>query len=300
MLGTIARDHVLQLAERLAAGGCGGAAAPCAVAGGMGARLRPGARRAGLAARAHRAEAGGAGLRRRRSLPAGGSRAPGARDRARGRAALLPDGHRRPPRSAPRSRSADRIRDGAAADGGLPAAAGRAVASCRGARSRRRRGRRRHGPAAPRSRPDPPARGCGTARASSVRPLPPARAPRTGRPSLPRSSCRARRASSRRIAYSSAARARLVRLALDPRSKFMRTPAVEEKLAQALSKHYGEPVRLEFTAVAAAGRDAGPGRPARLPGGGRVRAPRLRVRPRRPGLSRALRRDAAPRDHPAR
>ncbi|HEV2442704.1 MAG TPA: DNA polymerase III subunit gamma/tau [Steroidobacteraceae bacterium] len=42
----------------------------------------------------------------------------------------------------------------------------------------------------------------------------------------------------------------VVRLALDPRSKFMRTPAVEEKLAQALTKYYGEPIRLEFTAVA--------------------------------------------------
>ncbi|HEX5460364.1 MAG TPA: DNA polymerase III subunit gamma/tau [Steroidobacteraceae bacterium] len=42
----------------------------------------------------------------------------------------------------------------------------------------------------------------------------------------------------------------VVRLALDPRSKFMRTPAVEEKLAQALAKYYGEPIRLEFTAVA--------------------------------------------------
>jgi DNA polymerase-3 subunit gamma/tau len=41
----------------------------------------------------------------------------------------------------------------------------------------------------------------------------------------------------------------VVRLALDPRSKFMRTPAVEEKLAQALTKYYGEPVRVEFTAV---------------------------------------------------
>jgi DNA polymerase-3 subunit gamma/tau len=41
----------------------------------------------------------------------------------------------------------------------------------------------------------------------------------------------------------------VVRLALDPRSKFMRTAAVEEKVAQALSKYYGEPVRLEFTAV---------------------------------------------------
>jgi DNA polymerase-3 subunit gamma/tau len=39
----------------------------------------------------------------------------------------------------------------------------------------------------------------------------------------------------------------VVRLALDPRSKSMRTAALEEKLAQALSKHYGEPVRLEFT-----------------------------------------------------
>jgi DNA polymerase-3 subunit gamma/tau len=42
----------------------------------------------------------------------------------------------------------------------------------------------------------------------------------------------------------------VVRLALDPRSKFMRTAAVEEKLAQALGKYYGEPVRVEFTAVA--------------------------------------------------
>ncbi len=42
----------------------------------------------------------------------------------------------------------------------------------------------------------------------------------------------------------------VVRLALDPRSKIMRTPAVEEKLAQALAKYYGHPVRLEFTAVA--------------------------------------------------
>ncbi|HET9107851.1 MAG TPA: DNA polymerase III subunit gamma/tau [Steroidobacteraceae bacterium] len=41
----------------------------------------------------------------------------------------------------------------------------------------------------------------------------------------------------------------VVRLALDRRSKFMRTTAVEEKLAQALTKYYGEPVRVEFTAV---------------------------------------------------
>lgn len=42
----------------------------------------------------------------------------------------------------------------------------------------------------------------------------------------------------------------LVRLALDPRSKFMRTAAVEEKLAQAMTKYYGEPMRVEFTTVA--------------------------------------------------
>ncbi|HEX3845282.1 MAG TPA: DNA polymerase III subunit gamma/tau [Steroidobacteraceae bacterium] len=41
----------------------------------------------------------------------------------------------------------------------------------------------------------------------------------------------------------------LVRLALDPRSKVMRTPAIEEKLAQALAKYYGESVRLEISAV---------------------------------------------------
>ena len=39
----------------------------------------------------------------------------------------------------------------------------------------------------------------------------------------------------------------LLRLALDPRVKFVRTSSQEEKLAQALSRHYGETVRLEFT-----------------------------------------------------
>jgi DNA polymerase III subunit gamma/tau len=43
----------------------------------------------------------------------------------------------------------------------------------------------------------------------------------------------------------------VVRLALDPRSKHMRTAAVEEKLAQALARHYGEPIRLEFTTAIA-------------------------------------------------
>jgi len=43
----------------------------------------------------------------------------------------------------------------------------------------------------------------------------------------------------------------VVRLALDPRNQPVRTPAQEEKLAQALSRYYGEAVRLEFQAVAA-------------------------------------------------
>ncbi len=38
----------------------------------------------------------------------------------------------------------------------------------------------------------------------------------------------------------------VVRLALDPRNKFMRTPSLEDKVAQALSKYFGELVRLEF------------------------------------------------------
>ena len=38
----------------------------------------------------------------------------------------------------------------------------------------------------------------------------------------------------------------VVRLALDPQHQQLRTPAQEEKLAQALSRHFGEPVRLEF------------------------------------------------------
>jgi DNA polymerase-3 subunit gamma/tau len=42
----------------------------------------------------------------------------------------------------------------------------------------------------------------------------------------------------------------VVRLALDARNQPVRTPAQEEKLAQALSRYFGQPVRLEFQAVA--------------------------------------------------
>jgi DNA polymerase III subunit gamma/tau len=38
----------------------------------------------------------------------------------------------------------------------------------------------------------------------------------------------------------------VVRLSLDPRNQLVRTPATEERLAQALSRHFGERVRLEF------------------------------------------------------
>ena len=40
-----------------------------------------------------------------------------------------------------------------------------------------------------------------------------------------------------------------VKLALDPRSRSLRTASLEEKLAQALSRHFGATVRLEFVAV---------------------------------------------------
>jgi DNA polymerase III subunit gamma/tau len=43
----------------------------------------------------------------------------------------------------------------------------------------------------------------------------------------------------------------LVRLALDPRHQLVRTAATEEKLAQALSRYFGEAVRLEFQSAAA-------------------------------------------------
>jgi DNA polymerase III subunit gamma/tau len=41
----------------------------------------------------------------------------------------------------------------------------------------------------------------------------------------------------------------VVRLGLDVRHQLVRTPAQEEKLAQALSRYFGEPVRLEFQAL---------------------------------------------------
>src|SRR5262249_62269571 len=40
----------------------------------------------------------------------------------------------------------------------------------------------------------------------------------------------------------------VVRLALDPRNQLVRTPVQEERLAQALSRYYGEPVRLPVQA----------------------------------------------------
>jgi DNA polymerase-3 subunit gamma/tau len=45
----------------------------------------------------------------------------------------------------------------------------------------------------------------------------------------------------------------VVRLALDPHNQQLRTPAQEEKLAQALSRHFGEPIRLEFQQAGAGG-----------------------------------------------
>ena len=51
----------------------------------------------------------------------------------------------------------------------------------------------------------------------------------------------------------------VVRLGLDAQHQQLRTPAQEEKLAQALSRHFGEPVRLEFHANGTAGET-----PARL------------------------------------
>jgi len=47
----------------------------------------------------------------------------------------------------------------------------------------------------------------------------------------------------------------VVRLALDARNQLLRTPATEEKLAQALSRHFGQTVRLEFRTGGAPGAE---------------------------------------------
>jgi DNA polymerase-3 subunit gamma/tau len=46
-----------------------------------------------------------------------------------------------------------------------------------------------------------------------------------------------------------------VRLGLDPHNRLLRTPATEEKLQQALARHFGEPVRLEFQPAPPAGAE---------------------------------------------
>lgn len=60
----------------------------------------------------------------------------------------------------------------------------------------------------------------------------------------------------------------LVKLSIDPRSRSLRTPSLEEKLAQALSRHYGQTVRLEFITA---------GEPAETPAQARQRASREEV-----------------------
>jgi len=47
----------------------------------------------------------------------------------------------------------------------------------------------------------------------------------------------------------------VVRLGLEPRNQLLRTPATEERLAQALSRHFGETVRLEFQTGAGGGAE---------------------------------------------
>jgi DNA polymerase-3 subunit gamma/tau len=47
----------------------------------------------------------------------------------------------------------------------------------------------------------------------------------------------------------------VIRLALDPRHQLVRTMATEEKLAQALSRHFGSTVRLEFRSGASQGAE---------------------------------------------
>jgi len=47
----------------------------------------------------------------------------------------------------------------------------------------------------------------------------------------------------------------VVRLALDPHHQLVRTAATEEKLTQALSRHFGQPVRVEFQPPGAAGAE---------------------------------------------
>jgi DNA polymerase III subunit gamma/tau len=47
----------------------------------------------------------------------------------------------------------------------------------------------------------------------------------------------------------------VVRLGLDPRNQLVRTPATEERLAQALSRHFGAPVRLEFQIAGVSGAE---------------------------------------------
>jgi len=47
----------------------------------------------------------------------------------------------------------------------------------------------------------------------------------------------------------------VVRLGLEPRNQLLRTPATEERLAQALSRHFGETVRLEFQPAGGGGAE---------------------------------------------
>ena len=110
---------------------------------------------------------------------------------------------------------------------------------------------------------------------SHVRPRAASGGGTTGRPSSRRSICRARRGSWPATACCSAREGATVRLALDPRSASLRTRALEDKLAQALSRHFGDPVRLEIERARGGGGHAGARRSERA--AGRSAAPQARA-----------------------
>ncbi len=119
----------------------------------------------------------------------------------------------------------------------------------------------------------------------------------TGTASSPRSACRARRRHFAANCVMLERKAGVVRLRLDPAGETFRRPQIETRLAEALSQHFGEPIRLEITQAEAPGEILTPARRDAIAAEDRQRAAEAvdRQRSGRARDARGVRRDGSAR-----
>ncbi len=205
--------------------------------------------------------------------------AAGRAARPRGHPALLPDRDPRTARPPVGAGSAHRFRDDPVAHAGVPAAGG--VGGVRLVHAIARRELAVVLPAGEASGGAPPVRVCGRRREPPRWALAPALpwAPSLGHDRRLPGAAGGCLGSSRRTARGWAATACVIRLALDPRQKHLRTAAAVDRLAQGLSRHFGETLRVEIEVAEP---------PEETPARAEERQPRANTSPRRGSRSRPI------------